>query len=127
MHIAIARFSAVPAERDQDFRDWFARSNNHLRETAGLKSRRLLRAPDGSYIALLEHESASTFAAMHTTEAVSMIHEGLGLILNDGPQALTYDVVVDFSTAETCCGGGHGTASPEGSARPHRSSRTGAG
>ena len=113
MHIAIARFPTVPAERDKDFRDWFAWSNDQLRETAGLKARRLLRAPDGSYTALVEHESASTFAAMHATEAVSMIHQGLGQILNDGPQATKYEVVVDFSTSGSCCGDGPGAGSHE--------------
>ena len=98
MYIAIARFPPVPAERDKDFRDWFAWSNDQLREVAGLKARRLLRASDGSYTALVEHESASTFAAMHTAEPVSNIHERLGQILDDGPQATKYDVVVDFST-----------------------------
>ncbi|MHB8184592.1 MAG: hypothetical protein ACYDDU_00645 [Dermatophilaceae bacterium] len=60
-------FPTVPAELDKDFRDWFAWSNDQLREfawsndqlreTAGLKGRRLLRAPDGSYTALVEHET----------------------------------------------------------------------
>jgi len=119
MYIAIARFPAVPAERDRDFRDWFAWSNDQLRGMAGLRGRRLLRASDGSYTALVEHESASTFAAMSAAEAVSMIHEGLGKILSDRPQAMTYDVVVDFSptdfsTTETCCGPGKGTGTRDG-------------
>lgn len=97
MYVAIAQFT-VPTERDKDFRDWFARSNVQLRETAGLISRRLLRTPDGSYTALVEHENASTFAAMHTAEAISMIQQGLGQILNDSLQATAYDVVV--STVE---------------------------
>jgi len=58
MYISIASFAVVPAERDQDFRDWFASSNNVLRGSAGLKTRRLLRAADGSYTALTEHERA---------------------------------------------------------------------
>lgn len=78
MHIAIARFGTVPAERDKDFRDWFTRSNDQLRAVAGLRSRRLLRAPDGSYTALVEYDSAGAFAAMRQAEAVSMIDRGLG-------------------------------------------------
>ena len=31
MHIAIAQFPPVPAEHDNDFRDWFAWSNDQLR------------------------------------------------------------------------------------------------
>jgi len=83
VHIAIARFPAVPAERDKDFRDWFAWSNDQLRTTVGLKGRRLLRAPDGSYTALVEHDSAKSFAAMREGEAISMIQHGLGRILSD--------------------------------------------
>ena len=101
MYIAIASFAAVPAERDQDFRDWFASSNKVLRGSVGLKTRRLLRAADGSYTALSEHESAGTFAAMHTAEAVSMIRAGLGKILNDSAKATGQDVVVDQACAET--------------------------
>ena len=114
MHIAIARFPAVPAEHDKDFRDWFAWSNDQLRGMVGLRGRRLLRAPDGSYIALVEHDSAGAFAAMHKAEAVSMIHRGLGRILNDRRQAMRYDVLVDFPTAEACCCDGHGTCGCEG-------------
>jgi len=121
MHIAIARFGTVPAERDKDFRDWFTRSNDQLRAVAGLRSRRLLRAPDGSYTALVEHASASSFAAMRAAEVVSMIREGLGQILNDVPQAMTYEVVADFSPAETCCGEGPGTNRREGATQAHPS------
>jgi hypothetical protein len=123
MHIAIARFPAVPPERDKDSRDWFASSNDQMRETAGLKGRHLLRAADGSYIALVENESASTFAAMHTAEAVSMIHSGLGGILSEGQPATRYEVVVDCSTAAPGCGGVMDPDSHQGSALSHVSGR----
>ena len=113
MHIAIARFPAVPAEHDKDFRDWFAWSNDELRGMAGLRGRRLLRSPDGSYTALLEHDSAAAFAAMLKAEAVSMIHRGLGPILNDRRQAMSYDVLVDFPTADGCHRDRNGTCSCE--------------
>ena len=113
MHIAIARFPAVPAELDKDFRDWFAWSNDQLSEIAGLKARRLLCAPDGSYTVLVEHESTSSFAAMHTAEAVSMIHKGLGKILNDGPQTTSYEVLGGLETSGGCCGDGPGAGTHE--------------
>ena len=115
MHIAIARFPAVPPEHDRDFRDWFAWSNDQFREMAGLRSRRLLRAPDGSYTALVEHDSAGAFAAMLKAEAVSMIHWGLGPILNDRRQAMSYHVLVDFPSADGCRCDGDGTCSCDGS------------
>lgn len=117
MHIAIARFPAVSAERDKDFREWFAWSNDQLRAMVGLRGRRLLRAPDGSYTALVEHDSAGSFAAMRKAEAISMIHRGLGGILSDSRQAMRYDVLVDSPTAETSCCGGHETCGCEGAAQ----------
>lgn len=75
MPIAIARFPPVPAERDQVFRDWFVWSNDQLDSIVGLKTRRVLRGPDGSYTALVEHESADKSAAMHTAGSVAKIHD----------------------------------------------------
>ena len=111
MHIALARF---PAELDRDFRDWFAWANDQLSETAGLKNRRLLRAVEGSYAALMEHESADTIAAMHTVESVVGIHRRLGQIVEGGPQATRYAVVVDFASSGSCCGNGNGANCHEG-------------
>lgn len=114
MHIAIARFPAVPAEHDKDFRDWFAWSNDQLRAMVGLRGRRLLRAPDGTYTALVEHDSADAFTAMLKAEAVSMIHRGLGPILNDRRQAISYDVLLDFPNSDGCRCDGNGTCNCEG-------------
>ena len=115
MFVAIARFPQVPTEREKDLQEWFAWSNDQLREVDGLKGRRLLRAPDGTYTALVEHKSAETFAAMHTTEASSQVHARLGEILDDGPRATKYEVIVDLSTSRSCCGGGGGLHDGHGS------------
>jgi heme-degrading monooxygenase HmoA len=108
MFVAIARFPEVPTEREAEFRAWFAWSNDQLRDIDGLQGRRLLRAPDGSYTALVEHESDETFAAMHTTEVAWQVHAKLGELLLDEPAATMYEVAVDHSGS--CCGGagGHG-------------------
>jgi len=127
MFVAIALFPEVPTEREEDFQEWFAWSNDQLRHVDGLKGRRLLRAPDGTYTALVEHKSAETFAAMHTTEVASQVHLRLGEILNDGPRATKYEVIVDLSTSGSCCGGrgghhgghgGHRRAAAADSAEP---------
>jgi len=123
MYIAIARFPAVPAERDSDFRDWFTWSNEQLRGTSGLQTRRLLRAEDGSYTAMVEHESASTLTAMHSTESLSRIHERLGQILTDGPQATRYEVVVDSSTSGSCCGGSQSAGHQDSAAQAQPAGR----
>ena len=118
MFVAIARFPRIPTEREEEFQSWFAWSNDQLREIDGLQGRRLLRATDGTYMALVEHKSAETFDAMHTTEAASRVHARLAEVIIDEPQATKYEVVVDFAKAEACCGGsgGHGDQGAHGRA-----------
>lgn len=106
MFVAIARFPEVPSQREKEFQAWFAWSNDQLREIDGLVGRRLLQAADGTYTALVEHQSAETFAAMHTTDAASQVHARLGEILMGEPAAMTYEVVVDLAKSGSCCGGG---------------------
>jgi len=110
MFVAIARFPEIPTEREAEFRAWFAWSNDLLRDIDGLQGRRLLHATDGTYTALVEHKSAESFAAMHTTEVASQVHAKLGKLLLDEPAATTHEVVVDLANAGSCCGGvgGHG-------------------
>ena len=74
MFVAIAQFPEVPTEREEEFQAWFAWSSGQLRGIDGLRSRRLLRAADGTYTALVEHKSAETFAAMHLREVASLVH-----------------------------------------------------
>lgn len=125
MFVALVRFPDVPAEQDEKFREWFAWSNEQLHESAGLKSRRLLHAEDGAYVALVEHESADTFAAMHTTGPVPEVQSRLKQIVNDAPQATRFEVIVDSSTG-SCCGG-HGGHRGEHAAEAHDDSQSSAG
>jgi len=97
MFVAIAQFPEVPTEREEEFRAWFAWSNGQLREIDGLQGRRLLRAADGTYTALVEHQSADTFAAMHLTEVASHVHARLGQVLRGEPMATKYEVVADLA------------------------------
>ena len=108
MFVAIARFPEVPIEREEDFEAWFAWSNGQLRDIDGLRGRRLLRATDGTYTALVEHKSAETFAAMHTTEVASLVHARLGEVVHGEPLATKYEVVADLAKSGSCCGGGGG-------------------
>jgi heme-degrading monooxygenase HmoA len=105
MLVAIARFPKIPTEREEEFQAWFAWSNDQLREIDGMLARRLLRAPDGTYTALVEHKSAETFAAMHASEVASRVHARLGEVFVDEPLATKYEVVVDFAASRSCCGG----------------------
>jgi heme-degrading monooxygenase HmoA len=110
MFVAIALFREVPTEREAEFRAWFAWSNDQLRDIDGLQGRRLLRASDGSYTALIEHNSAETFAAMRGTKVALQVHALLAELLLGEPAATMHEVVVDLAKSGSCCGGadGHG-------------------
>ena len=105
MFVAIARFPEVCAERRTGFEAWFAWSNDELREVEGLTGRRLLRAPDGTYTEVVEHESAQTFAAMNATGVATHVQSRLRKILKDAPTTATHEVVVDLAVSGSCCGG----------------------
>lgn len=109
MFVAMASFPEVPTDRRDEFHAWFAWSNTQLRGTDGLEGRRLLRATGGAYVALVEHHSAESFAAMHTTEQATRVQARLAEILTSRPQAANYEVVVELTASGSCCGGGgHG-------------------
>ncbi|RYV49336.1 hypothetical protein [Pengzhenrongella frigida] len=105
MFVAIAHFPEVSAERRAGLEAWFAWSNDELREVDGLTGRRLLRASDGTYVAVVEHESAQTFAAMSATGVAAHVQSRLRKILKEVPQTATLEVVVDLATSGSCCGG----------------------
>ncbi|WP_407343443.1 antibiotic biosynthesis monooxygenase family protein [Pengzhenrongella phosphoraccumulans] len=109
MFVAIASFPEVPTDRRDEFHAWFAWSNAQLRGTDGLEGRRLLRTTEGTYVALVEHQSAETFAAMHATEQATRVQARLAEILTASPRAAKYEVVAELPASGSCCGGGgHG-------------------
>ena len=95
--VAIARFPEAPTQREAEFRAWFAWSNDQLRDIDGLKARRLLRASDGSYTALVKHKSAETLATMRATEVAPQVHAQLQELLLDEPAATMYEAVADLA------------------------------
>lgn len=104
MFVATIRFPAVPEERVQPFLDWFTWSNDVLRGTAGLRQRRLLRGTGDSFAALVEHESAETFAQMHRSEEATRIQARLATILDERPQAATFEVAAELvPDGSHCC------------------------
>ncbi|WP_407343452.1 hypothetical protein [Pengzhenrongella phosphoraccumulans] len=105
MFVAIARFPEVSAERRAGFEAWFVWSIDEWREVDGLTGRRLLRASDGTYATVVEHESAQTFAAMNATGVAAHVQSRLRKILKDAPVTATHEVVVDLAVSGSCCGG----------------------
>lgn len=104
MFVVIARFPAVPVEKDQQFRDWFAWSNELLRDAiTGLRERRLLRGDDRSYLAVVEVDDSATLTAMRSSAVASQVHEVLASILDDRPRGTRYEVVAQLPAPVSCC------------------------
>jgi len=115
MFVAVVQFPAVPAEDDEAFRDWFAWSNELLGSVEGLRDRRLLRDTFGGYAAIVEHDSAETFAAMHATPVADLVHRSLRGLLSAGPSATMFEVVDAFAVSPGggCCGGRSGESATQ--------------
>ncbi len=68
MFVNIVRFPPLRPGTEDEFRAWFAWSNDEYAKHPGFIQRRLLQPRDrGSYVAIVEHESFDTFMAMHTS------------------------------------------------------------
>ena len=99
MFVNLVRFP-VPADgAEAAFVEWFDRSNTVYRDFPGFVSRRLLRAADGSYAAVVEHESEATFMAMHTSPERQRMWAEVEPLLQGGPEPAFFEVV-DEARAE---------------------------
>lgn len=121
MFIALVRFPDVPTDRDGDFRDWFDWSNQQLAATSGLRGRRLLHAAGVGYSALVEHESAASFSAMHDTPVAADIQARLSTIVSGAPKATTFDVVAELA-GRGCCMADGGNRHDDHDHHPERQS-----
>jgi heme-degrading monooxygenase HmoA len=95
MFVAIVNFPPIKAGKDDDFRKWFAWSNQEFSKLKGFISRRLLKPlKQGNYAAIVEHESYETFMAMH----VSPVHDEAGkkveALFDGNPTPLFYEVII---------------------------------
>jgi len=126
MLVAVVHFPPIPSQRDAEFRAWFAWSNDQLASSAGLTGRRLLRDSEGGYVGLVEHESATTFARMHSSPEAQQVQQRLHAIIEDGPQADLYEVV-EAKAIAGCCGGTGGDAEEAGAERVEVGAATGTG
>lgn len=117
MFIALVQFPHVPVDRDTDFQNWFAWSNQQLTGAAGLRSRLLLRSSEGGYCALVEHDSQDSFVAMHSDPVVDQVQARLHDIAPEPPRATQFDVISGSGpVSEGCCAGNdHGHHDDAGS------------
>jgi antibiotic biosynthesis monooxygenase (ABM) superfamily enzyme len=97
MFIAFVRFPKVSPEQDKEFKEWFEWSNQLLRKTPGLISRKLLLGRDGNYTAIIEHSEYDTFMAMHSSKEHKLVHEKALTLLDNTPKPEFFQVISTLS------------------------------
>jgi heme-degrading monooxygenase HmoA len=94
MFINIMQYPPIPTDQEEKFRQWFKWTNQEYAKQPGFISRRLLKArKQGTYAAIVEHESYDTFLAMHKSPTQAIAHERLSSILDGGPTAQFYELI----------------------------------
>lgn len=93
MFVNLVRFPALVEGHEAAFVEWFKRSNKIYQDFPGFVSRRLLRSTDGSYAAIVEHESEATFMAMHTSPERETMWAEVEPLLQGRPEPAFFDVV----------------------------------
>lgn len=93
MFVNLVRFPPVPQGEEAAFLDWFKRSNEVYRQFPGFVSRRLLRSADGRYAAVVEHDSESTFMAMHTSPEREAMWAEVEPLIEGLPEPAFFEVV----------------------------------
>jgi len=97
MFIAMINFTIKP-DRDEEFREWFSRTNREFADHKGLINRRLLKSADsGSYLLMVEHESHETFIAGSSHPDHVKAGEELPPMLAGEPVPHFYEVIIQSS------------------------------
>jgi len=94
MLVVIAKFPPVRGGKDEEFREWFSWTNKEFANCKGFIGRRLLRsARDGTYAAIMEHESQETFVAMGKSFAHAEAGRRAALLFDGQPKVQFYEVI----------------------------------
>jgi len=94
MFVVIVNFPPVREGKDEEFREWFAWTNKEFANCKGFIGRRLLKSTkDGSYAAIMEHESQETFVAMGKTPAHAEAGRRAALLLDGQPTVHFYEAI----------------------------------
>ena len=95
MFVVIQEFPPIKEGMDEEFRRWFAWTNEMYSRHAGFVSRRLMRpvGKEGAYVALVEHETRETFMKMHDSEDRNKAFAKLVPLLKGGPKPRFFEVI----------------------------------
>jgi heme-degrading monooxygenase HmoA len=94
MFIAMIAFPIRP-DKEEVFKEWFARTNKEFEGHKGLVARRLLKSPEsGRYVIMVEHQSHETFIAGSTHPDHVKAGELLPPMLAGEPFPQFYEVII---------------------------------
>lgn len=95
MFVNIVHFPPIKPGKDEEFLHWFAWSNEEFTKHRGFIRRQLLKPlHGGSYAAIVEHESFTTFQAMHTSSTQSEVNRRVQPLFDGEPKPEFFDIVV---------------------------------
>jgi heme-degrading monooxygenase HmoA len=80
--------------KEEEFREWFVWSNNEFAKHPGFVGRRLLKPVGGGpYVAIVEHESMESFAAMNGSPFHAEAGKRVGPLLDGNPAPQFFEVM----------------------------------
>ncbi|TKB24649.1 antibiotic biosynthesis monooxygenase [Desulfopila sp. IMCC35006] len=95
MFVVIISFPPIKAGKDEEFKKWFASSNEQFKPFKGFIGRRLLKPEgEGSYAAIVEFESRDAFQAMHSSSVHDMEGEQVMPLFDGKPIPRFYEVAI---------------------------------
>ncbi len=95
MFVNIVQFPPIKPGMDEEFRQWFIKSNAEFAKHPGFIRRVLLKPRQGgNYAAIVEHESYATFQAMHTSPAQAEASRRVQPLFDGEPKPEFYEVVI---------------------------------
>lgn len=103
MFINIAEFPPIKKGKEEEFKKWFEWSNSMYKKFDGFISRRLLKPLDGkgNYVGIVEHESKTTFMAMHLSDERQKAWAKVEPLLEGSPQPHFYEAIVTSEIKRT--------------------------
>lgn len=95
MFVVLISFPPIKIGKDQEFRDWFTKSNEAFSRHKGFIRRRLLKpVGEGNYAAIVEFENKDAFDAMHSSPDHDVAGERVRPLFDGNPTPRFYEVLV---------------------------------
>jgi heme-degrading monooxygenase HmoA len=95
MFVVIISFPPIKAGKDDEFREWFASTNEQFSTFKGFIMRRLLKPlKEGNYAAIVEFENQVALNAMHSSPAHDKAGERVIPLYDGDPTAQFYEVTI---------------------------------